>query len=113
MEDAGGRRAEEKIADSIYRFNYAETEKGIYLTRDGSIDFVDSATGKIRLVWKTPEPDMGLAISPDGRYLLFSQVDASPDISQACRGGAKRRARVSFPQGIVNRRVLLEWRLVG
>ncbi len=29
---------------------------------------------------------------------------SSPDISQACRGGAKRRARVSFPQGIVNRR---------
>jgi Tol biopolymer transport system component/DNA-binding winged helix-turn-helix (wHTH) protein len=67
---------EEKIVDSIYRFNYAVTEKGIYLTRDGCIDFVDFATGQIQPVWKTPRPDLGLAISPDGRYLLFSQVDA-------------------------------------
>jgi hypothetical protein len=49
---------------------------GIYLTQEGSIDFVDFATAGIRTVLKTRPPDAGLAISPDGRYLLFAQVDA-------------------------------------
>jgi Tol biopolymer transport system component/DNA-binding winged helix-turn-helix (wHTH) protein len=67
---------EEKIAEPIFRYNYAASDKGVYLTRDGSIDFVNFATGAIRTVLKTPRPDVGLAVSPDGRYLLFAQVDA-------------------------------------
>jgi Tol biopolymer transport system component len=67
---------EEKIVDSVFRFNYAVTDKGVYVTRDGSIDFVDFATGAIRAILKTPRPDVGLEVSPDGRYLLFAQVDA-------------------------------------
>jgi serine/threonine protein kinase/sugar lactone lactonase YvrE len=67
---------EEQVADSIYRFNYALTEKGVYVTRNGRVDFVDFAAGQIRTVVKTPRPETGLAISPDGRYLLFSKVDA-------------------------------------
>ena len=67
---------EEKVVDSIYRFNYAVTEKGIYFTHSDSIYFLDFAAGEVRPVLKTPRPDTGLAISPDGRYLLFSKRDA-------------------------------------
>jgi Tol biopolymer transport system component/DNA-binding winged helix-turn-helix (wHTH) protein len=67
---------EEKVVDSIYRFNYAVTEKGIYFTHSDSIYFLDFAAGETRPVLKTPHPDTGLAISPDGRYLLFSKRDA-------------------------------------
>lgn len=70
---------EEKIADSIYRVNYALTDKGVYLTRDGSIDFLNFATGESRSLLKAPRPDLGLTISPDGRYLLFAQVDSVGD----------------------------------
>jgi len=74
-----GGGSEEKIADSIYRYNYALTEKGVYLSRDGSIDFLNFATGEIRSVVKAPRPDLGLTVSPDGRYLLSVQVDSVGD----------------------------------
>lgn len=67
---------EEKIADSIYRFNYAVANNGVYLTQGESINFIDLSTGAVRTVLKKARPDTGLAISPDGRYLLFAQVDA-------------------------------------
>jgi Tol biopolymer transport system component/DNA-binding winged helix-turn-helix (wHTH) protein len=67
---------EEKIANPIYRFNYAVADNGVYLTQGTSINFLDFSTGAIRTVLKTPRPDAGLTISADGRYLLFAQVDA-------------------------------------
>jgi Tol biopolymer transport system component/DNA-binding winged helix-turn-helix (wHTH) protein len=75
---AGG-GTEEKLVDSIYRLNYAVTETGVYVTRDGFIDYLNFATGEIRSVIKAPRPDLGLTISPDGRYLLFVQVDSVGD----------------------------------
>jgi hypothetical protein len=68
---------EEMVIEPIYWFNYALTEKGIYLTRNGSIDFLNFATGEVRPVLKTPRPHTGLATSPDGRYLVFAQIDAT------------------------------------
>ncbi len=67
---------EEKVLDSLYRFNYALTEKGIYFTHNGAVQLLDFATSAIRPVLATPRPDAGLALSPDGRYLLFSKRDA-------------------------------------
>jgi Tol biopolymer transport system component/DNA-binding winged helix-turn-helix (wHTH) protein len=74
-----GGGTEEKLVDSIYRLNYAVTETGVYVTRDGSIDFLNFATGEIHSIIKAPRPDLGLTVSPDGRYLLFVQVDSVGD----------------------------------
>ncbi len=67
---------EQQIAESIYQFNYAITEKGVCVTRNRSIAFVNFSTGEIRPILTMPRPDAGLTVSPDGRCLLFSQVDA-------------------------------------
>lgn len=72
---AGG-GPEEKLVDSILRSNYAVTEKGAYFTHFHAIHFLDFATGEIRPILQTPQPDTGLAISPDRRYLLFSKRDS-------------------------------------
>ena len=56
---------------------------GIYFIADvGSkqaIEFLDLPSGKIHQVYtleKPPAPWNGLAVSPDGKWLLFSQLDA-------------------------------------
>jgi Tol biopolymer transport system component len=74
MPTGGG--PEEKLVDSIYRFNHALTREGAYFTHKGSVHFLDFATGEVRPIIDTPAPDGGLAISPDGRSLLFSKRDA-------------------------------------
>lgn len=65
---------------------WALVEKGIYYIRsDGKdhyrIDFFDFSTGKSRLVApleKLPTPwERGLAVSADGKWLLYSQLDYS------------------------------------
>jgi Tol biopolymer transport system component len=72
---AGG-GPEEKLVDSIYRFNYALTSGGTYFTYKGAVHFLDFVTGESRSIIDTPAPDGGLAISPDGQSLLFSKRDA-------------------------------------
>ncbi|MES1261402.1 MAG: winged helix-turn-helix domain-containing protein, partial [Acidobacteriota bacterium] len=67
---------ETRLSDAIFRYNYAVTDKGVYVTRNGNIDYIDLASGESKTILKTPKPDLGLAISPDGRYLLWAQVDA-------------------------------------
>lgn len=76
--------AETQVAkDAIYRVNYALTDKGIYYyalknPADGasSIQFFNFATGALAEVIKVPRGvDLGLTVSPDGRTLLYSQVD--------------------------------------
>ena len=73
---------ERQIVTDVYRVNYAVTNKGIYFTprdqRDGtsSVQFFNFATGAATLIVKVPKPlDLGLTVSPDGRTLLYSQVD--------------------------------------
>lgn len=74
--------AETKLLDSLFRFNYAVTAKGIYYTPfpgpDGTttVNYLDLATGKSRVLFRIGVPDHGLAVSPDGRYLLFTQIDS-------------------------------------
>jgi Tol biopolymer transport system component len=82
MPVAGG--PEVQVLSSLYRFNFSVADKGVYFTpatspKDGttSIQFLDFASGAIRTILPIGIPDTGLAVSPDGRYLLFVQVDRS------------------------------------
>ena len=74
---AGG--AEEKVLDGLYRYCFAPLEKGLYYLAVGpkvSIRFLDFATGKSSEVLSgNDEQDLGLAVSVDGRRILFSKVD--------------------------------------
>jgi len=72
----------QQVVSDVYRNNFALTEKGIYFTpkygRDGisSVEFYDFAAGKTTQIVKILKPvDLGLGVSPDGRTLLYSQVD--------------------------------------
>ena len=65
-------------------FNWALTRNGIYLLDDdpagGKINFFDFATGKTIsiLALERPVPHLGgLAVSPDGKSLLFGQHESS------------------------------------
>ena len=73
---------ETQIAAPLYRFNFAVAENGIYYTtfedKSPVIVFRDSATGKVAPILKMAKsPDLGLDVSPDGRFLLFVQLDYS------------------------------------
>lgn len=58
---------------------WAVVAEGIYFTRNDSprsVSFYDFATKQTREVFKVDKDlDAGMSISPDGRYLLYSQVD--------------------------------------
>jgi len=79
MPIAGG--SEEQLADSLYRANYAVTRGGIYyMTHAGksgnsTLRFYDFATGTTRTLLQIGWPEYGLDVSPDGRYLLYAQLD--------------------------------------
>ena len=46
--------------------------------KPSSIAYLDFATGKVTALYTLPKPaDLGLAVSPDGRYILFAQQDFS------------------------------------
>lgn len=70
------------VTQAVYRYNFAVTERGIYFTppraKNGtsSVQFLDFATNAVREIAKIEKPvDLGLAVSPDRKSLLFAQVD--------------------------------------
>lgn len=71
-----------RVVPRLYRYSYAPTNKGLYYTvgevRDSvsAIEFLDFATGQVKTVAPIKTPDLGLDVSPDGRYLVFAQRDA-------------------------------------
>ena len=74
--------AETLVFPSVYRVNYAVSRKGVYCTTapdaDGksSIQVLDLASGDTAELARIEKPlDLGLALSPDGRYILHAQVD--------------------------------------
>lgn len=79
MPIAGG--SEEQLADSLYRANYAVARGGIYyMTHAGksgnsTLRFYDFATGTTRTLLQIGWPEYGLDVSPDGRYLVYAQLD--------------------------------------
>ena len=82
---AGGE--ETRLLEGLaYGYNYVVTSQGVYFEKATSnthllldsltLDFLDLSTMKVRPVLRTNRPAMlGLAISPDGRRLLYSQMD--------------------------------------
>jgi serine/threonine protein kinase/WD40 repeat protein len=72
---------EEQLTDSLYRFNFAVTKRGIYYMtgpgekRTSVLMFYDFTTGKSTTVLPIGEPEFGLDVSPDGRYLIYAQLD--------------------------------------
>jgi Tol biopolymer transport system component len=72
---AGGRA--EPIIPEIRGLFYAVTSEGIYFQSTHTISFRDSASGRIHEVFAPSKPmSIGLAVSPDGQSLLFTQVEA-------------------------------------
>lgn len=71
---AGG-KAEQVIPD-IRGLFYAVTPRGIYYQSNRTISFWDMASGRVHEVLAPPKPmGIGLAVSPDGRSLLFTQIE--------------------------------------
>jgi Tol biopolymer transport system component len=72
---------EKQVVPDVYRVNYDVTDKGIYFTPhigkdySSTVEFLSFATGTTRQLVKTKPLDLGLGVSPDGRTLLYSQVD--------------------------------------
>jgi eukaryotic-like serine/threonine-protein kinase len=68
-----------QVVPGLFRYNYAVGRDGVYYVTprpDSVIRFVDPATGASRDVLALDKPvDLGLALSPDGRSLLFTQAD--------------------------------------
>lgn len=75
---------ETKVLDGLsYSFNFAVTDKGIYLLAVrgtppvASIEFFDLATRKTTLLYTLDRPFwFGFALVPDERSILFSKVDS-------------------------------------
>ncbi len=70
--------------DAMFRYNYVVTPSAVYYTTNpppgeaAVIKRIDMLTRKVRdLFTMDKPPDLGLALSPDGRYLLFTQLDYS------------------------------------
>jgi Tol biopolymer transport system component len=76
---AGGE--ETRVLEELsYGYNYVVTSEGIYFTTSAkgglSLDYLDLSTRKVRRLLLTNRPlSLGLTISPDGRFLLYSQTD--------------------------------------
>jgi serine/threonine protein kinase len=75
---------ETQVIPEIHRYNYAVTDKGIYFTpdatrdRSASVEFLDFATGTTTTIVKVAKPlDLGITVSPDGRTLLYAQIDSA------------------------------------
>ena len=72
---AGG--TAEAVIPDIRGLFYAVTAEGIYFQTERTISFWESVSGKIREVFTAPKPlSIGMAVSPDGQSLLFTQVEA-------------------------------------
>jgi serine/threonine protein kinase/WD40 repeat protein len=73
---------ESQVLESLgFELNFVVVEGGVYFLsgqeqENVSLKFFDFATGKTKLLVQTARPsNMGLAISPDKRWILFTQID--------------------------------------
>ena len=72
---------EEKLIDSLYRTNFSATSQGIYYMTaakaDGTAElhFYSFANKSDKLILPIGIPEYGLDVSPDGRYLVYAQLD--------------------------------------
>lgn len=79
MPTAGG--PEEELVGSLYRANYAIAKRGIYYMThpdeagNSTLKLYDFATGTTTTLLPMGHPELGLDVSPDGRYLVYAQLD--------------------------------------
>jgi Tol biopolymer transport system component len=81
MPIAGG--PETKVIDTLWRFNYVATNSGVHYTSRpeavpgrGTVRYFDFATRRHTDIAPLDAPvDLGMAVSPDNRYLLFTKID--------------------------------------
>src|ERR1019366_3724382 len=80
IESGGGE--ETLVVKAIFRYNFAVTDRGIYFTPlrgpkgESAVQFLDFAAGAIKTILPIENAvDLGLTVSPDGRYVLWSQID--------------------------------------
>jgi hypothetical protein len=75
----GGGEETQVLESLVYAGNFAVVDSGIYFSPTiHSIEFLSFATGKISSI-ATSEKSMenGLTISPDRRWILYTQIDQS------------------------------------
>jgi eukaryotic-like serine/threonine-protein kinase len=72
----GGDEIEVHPGPLSYECNFVVLEEGIYLTKqDGSLEFLDFASGKRRTVaWLDDTLTFGFSISPDHRWILYKKM---------------------------------------
>ena len=73
---------ESQVLPSVTQRAFSLVNEGIYFIQGAgvygkpSIQFLSFATGKVKTVARMTAPaSEGLSVSPDGRFLLFSQAD--------------------------------------
>jgi Tol biopolymer transport system component/DNA-binding winged helix-turn-helix (wHTH) protein len=72
---------EEQLTDSLYRTNFALTASGIYYMTAAEYDgtatlkLYNFASRTSTTIQRIGLPEYGLDVSPDGRYLLYDQLD--------------------------------------
>ena len=79
---------ETQVLESLVSWDgFVVVDAGIYFiptpaagAASSSINFLSFATGKIRSVATTDRPADGLTVSPDGRWILYTQLDQ--DVSE-------------------------------
>jgi hypothetical protein len=70
------------VRDSVEGFSFAVLDKGIYFIHPSeaggncTLPFLSFRTGAVKIIASIPHPgNGGLAVSPDGRYALYTQED--------------------------------------
>src|SRR5882724_13201590 len=69
----GGEEAE--VVSSLFGWcNFSVTQRGIYFISSSprSVEFLTFSSGRIKTVFANEELGIGLDLSPDGRYLLYT-----------------------------------------
>jgi eukaryotic-like serine/threonine-protein kinase len=73
---------ETEVVKAVYRSNFAVQDRGIYFTPprgasgESAVQFLDFSTGAIKTIYPIDKTiDLGLTVSPDGHYVLWSQID--------------------------------------
>jgi Tol biopolymer transport system component len=66
---------ESQVLDSVYR-DFAVTPSGVYFKSNSLLQYFDFTTGISRPIRTVEKPlGIGLTVSPDGRWLLYTQID--------------------------------------
>jgi len=70
-----GGEEERVLARALGWGNFGVATTGVYFAADGGLQFLDAATGKVRTLGVVDNLENGLCVSPDGRYVVWAQLD--------------------------------------